>query len=388
MGKLWIDGLHARALVLFVIHVGEVVVLATARGGGGQVQRLAILGLENIAALRLFFRQDRLIVLHQVAAGVDVVVAGEHGIDIEFRQHRGELLAQVGDVLIKVMRALGVRAVVHANDDPVIIRAAGFDGLAQELLVAGDIGVGRSIGVQADEEHVIALEVVVADIVRLMRVGEVLIMMLHGEVISLVVARDRVGRDVTNLRGGEVCIVLRYLRTPTLNLVTQGPDHAGIRHVGGRVADGLAPLFGLVIHLEVHADLRVSDGQEGPVIAIGTGVEGLWLGPAAFFGAYAVGVLGIRLQVGSGGELGLVQQGAKVPLVGAEGLGAFWAGDLEDLVCLGLGAPGDHDLGFILARLQDGAVDGRISGQRWGGGHEGGSATHGEGGGEGGDEAR
>ena len=147
MGKLWIDGLHARALVLFVIHVGEVVVLATARGGGGQVQRLAILGLEHVAALRLLFRQDRLVVLHQVAAGVDVVVAGEHGIDVELREHRGELLAQVGDVLIKVMRALGVRAVVHADDDPVIIRAAGFDGLAQELLVAGDIGVGRSIGV-------------------------------------------------------------------------------------------------------------------------------------------------------------------------------------------------------------------------------------------------
>ena len=253
--------------------------------------------------------------------------------------------------------------------------------------MAGDIGVGRSIGVQADKEYVIALEVVVADIVRLMRVGEMLIMMLHGEVISLVIARDRVGGDVTDLRGGEVRIVLRYLRTPALNLVTQGPDHAGIRHVGGRVTNGLAPLFGLVIHLEVHADLRVGDGKEGPVIAVGAGVEGLWFGPAAFLGADAVGVLSIRLQVGSGGELGLVQQGAKVALVGLEGRGAFWAGNLEDLVCLGLGAPSDHDLGFILARLQDGAVDGRVSGQRRGGGHDGG-ATHGEGGGEGGDEAR
>ena len=59
-----------------------------------------------------------------------MVVAGEHGIDVELRKHRGELLAQVGDVLIKVMRALGVRAVVHTDDDPVIIRAAGFDSLA------------------------------------------------------------------------------------------------------------------------------------------------------------------------------------------------------------------------------------------------------------------
>ena len=202
------------------------------------------------------------------------------------------------------------------------------------------------------------------------------------------VARDRIGRDVANLRSGEVCIVLRYLRAPPLNLVTQGPDHAGIRHMGSRVADGLAPLFGLVVHLEIYADLRVCDGKEGPVIAIGASVKSLWLGPAAFFGAYAVGVLGIRLQVGSGGELGLVQQGAVIALVGAEDLGAFWAGDLEDLVCLGLRAPSDHDLGFILSRLQKGAVDGRISGQRWGGGHEGGGTTHGEGGNEGGDEAR
>ena len=154
------------------------------------------------------------------------------------------------------------------------------------------------------------------------------------------------------------------------------------------MTDGLAPLFGLVIHLEVHADLRVSDGKEGPVIAVGAGVKSLWFGPAAFLGTNAVGIFGIRLQVGSGGELGLVQQGAKVALVGAEGRGAFWAGDLEDLVCLGLRAPSDHDLGFIFARLQDGAVDGRVSSQRRGGGHEGGGATHSEGGGEGGDEAR
>ena len=108
---------------------------------------------------------------------------------------------------------------MHANYDPVIIRATRFHGLAQELLVASNIGVGRSIGVQANKEHVIALEVVVADIFGLVGVREVLIMMFHGEVISLVVARNGIGRDVTNFRGGEVGIVLRHLGAPAFYLI-------------------------------------------------------------------------------------------------------------------------------------------------------------------------
>ena len=158
--------------------------------------------------------------------------------------------------------------------------------------------------------------------------------------------------------------------------------------MGSRVSDGLAPLLRLVIYLEVHADLWVRNGEERPLITVGAGVEGFWFGPTAFLGTDAIGVLGIRLQIGGGGELGFIKQGAVIAFLGAESLGAFRAGNLEDFVGFGLGAPRNHYLGFILARLQDGAVDGRISGQRRGGGHDGGGTAHGKGGNEGGDEAR
>ena len=77
--------------------------------------------------------------------------------------------------------------------------------------------------------------------------------------------------------------------------------------MGSRVSDGFAPLLRLVIYLEVHADLWVRNGEERPLITVGAGVEGFWFGPAAFLGTDAIGVLGIRLQIGGGGELGFIK---------------------------------------------------------------------------------
>lgn len=76
-----IDGLEAGLRVLLAVLAQEVVVLAAAGGGRGEVEDLAVVGFEDVAALG--FGLDRVEAVHEVCAGVDVVVAAEDGVDVE-----------------------------------------------------------------------------------------------------------------------------------------------------------------------------------------------------------------------------------------------------------------------------------------------------------------
>ena len=214
-----IDGLEAGLGVLLAVLALEVVVLAAAGGGCGEVEDLAVVGLEDVATLGLGC--DRLEAVHKVRAGVDVVVAAEDGVDVELAHDGRELLAQARNIRVRVVGALGEEGVVHAHEDPVVGLAALGDGCPEELLVAGDVLLGASVGVEADEEHVVALEVEVADVLFLVGVEEVLVVVLEFRRggVELVVAWQRVGGYAANLGRGEVAVVLGDGRAPAFDLV-------------------------------------------------------------------------------------------------------------------------------------------------------------------------
>ena len=275
----------------------EVVVLAAGCGGGGEVEHLAVLRDEHVARLRGAFRDHRIEAVHQVGAGVNVIVAAEHQIHAGLGQLRRELLAQAHHIAVGVVGSLGERCLVDAHHHPVRVRTVVRDCVVDKLRVGLDVCCARAVAVEADEQDVVVVEEVVCGCTVF--VGQ--------EVGVLEVAVRRVRFVVTlqhsqtvvlqRFRGGELLELLDRC-APALSLVAKVHEERGVWVLAGGDVDCLVPGGGLLVDLRVHADLCVGHGQEAPGVGILARGEGALLAPAAVVVAHAVDVLRVRLKAG------------------------------------------------------------------------------------------
>ena len=351
--------LLADARVGFAELVLEVVVLAAGCGGGGEVEHLAVLRDQHVARLRGAFRDHRIEAVHQVGAGVDVIVAAQNQVHAGLGQFRRELLAQAHHVGVGVVGALGERGLVDAHHHPVRVGAVGGDCVVDKLRVRINVGCARAVAVEADEQDVVVVEEVVG-------AGAVFV---GQEVGVLEVAVRRVGFVVAfqhrqavllqRLRSGELLELLDRC-APTFSLVAQVHEECGIRVFAGGDVDSFVPCCGLLGDLRVDADLRVGHGQEVPGVGISAGGEGSLLAPAAVVVAYAVDVLRVRLKAG---HLRLVRVEDRRVVLATRGLDA---GDvvrivrrpvLQVLQLVGLGLPCQVGLGGVGADAEHDAAD-------------------------------
>ena len=182
--------LFAHSRVRVAVLVLEVVVLTASSGGGGDVEDLVLFRDKDIAGLCSALGDDGGVALHEVRTRVDVVVAAQHQVNAGLGEQRGELVAQLDDVLVGVVRALRERSVVETDDDPVGVCALLSDRVVDKLPVLRDVFGGGRVAVQADEQHIVVGEEVVARVVFLVgQVERVVEVSLGG--VGLVVATKR-----------------------------------------------------------------------------------------------------------------------------------------------------------------------------------------------------
>ena len=351
--------LLADVRVGFTELVMEVVVLAAGGGGGGEVEHLAVLRDEHIAGLCSALRDHRIKAVHQVGAGVDVIVAAQDQVHAGFGQLRRELLAQAHHVGVGVVGALGERGLVDAHHHPVRVGAVVRDCVVDKLRVGLDVCCARAVAVEADEQDVVVVKEVVCGCAVFVGQEVGVLEVAVRRVRFVVTLQHRQTVVLQRFRGGELLELLDRC-APALSLVAKVHEERGIRVLAGGDVDCLVPGGGLLVDLRVHADLRVGHGQEAPGVGILARGEGALLAPAAVVVAYAVHVLRVRLQACHCRFVRV--EDCRV----VRATRGFDAGDVARVICrpvlqvlqlIGLGLPGQVGLGGVGADAEHDAAD-------------------------------
>lgn len=190
---------------------------------------------------------------------------------------------------------------VEGGDAPGGLGVLGDDALGPREVV----GVGAVVGVEAQEQHAVVDEVVVAQAGTVgdgtgdgvgVRQEEVLAV---GRRTVVVVADVGGEGDVVEGLGGEELRVL-VLVARGVDLVAHGHHEVGAGVLGGREGEVRGPRLGVGRDAAARAHLRVAE-QQGVEVAGAARGELLGRAPAIGLGADAVGVGGVGGQTGDGG---------------------------------------------------------------------------------------
>ena len=296
-----VDSLGSREELVGILDILGLVVLDTCACADDIDGALGIeLGgvLSAAEGYLLLLSLDNLVVVHDIGAQIDMVVTLEDDVDAEVGHESAELLAHSLDILVVIVRAIGIERLVENDYLPLSVACLGVRLEPCELIVAERLILAEVVGVEDDEVSVVVIIGIehAALSVLIDCLGQDKVLVEHISAL-LVVARcghDSGALDV--LRGIEEPLPL-FEVLGVIDLVARAGKELALGEEFERGIDYLAPCAVLNGVLR----LLVADMEEGEGIGIVRGLDYTRTAPPAVLCiADSVAILCAGLEAGYG----------------------------------------------------------------------------------------
>ena len=287
------------------------------------------------------------------AAGVDMVMALQDKIDVQFSEDGSPVLSCSGNIAVSDVGSAGVQGLVEADSSPLTVGLGVCHSRTQVCFLLGTgvcIGTG-SLQVQNDELQGAVIEAV-NDVASLSGSVDVLIHLVVV-VVTLGNGNQAVGEHVL-AAGGVRALVVKQPLPLCLVVVPVGDVTGQVNEVGVHLIDGCQSCtqslsIGCVGNLGIG---QISEGEFSLIVLCQSGLEGAGVGIEAV--AHSVGVLGIGFQTGHDD---LVDVLAAQTLIGSalkvHGLAALCLANRNDGGGVSDGGVGHIDLGGCVGANMD-----------------------------------
>ena len=296
-----VDSLGSREELIGILDVLGLVVLDT-RACADDID--GALGIELCGVLSaaegylLLLSLDNFIVVHDIGAQIDMIVTLEDDVDAEVGHESAELLAHSLDILVVIVRAVGIERLVENDYLPLSVACLGVRLEPCELIVAERLILAEVVGVEDDEVSVVVIigieHAALSVLIDCLGQGKVLV-----EHISALLVVARCGHDsgALDVFGGIEEPLPLFEVLGVIDLVARAGKELALGEEFERGIDYLAPCTVLNSVLR----LLVADMEEGEGIGIVRSLDYTRTAPPAVLCiADSVAILRAGLETGYG----------------------------------------------------------------------------------------